>query len=74
MAIFRHLSRLIIEENNDGVFDHSLSIISLDVSSDGEVKTYAITPFAEETESVIYHDSALYVRTENGKILFGEVG
>lgn len=73
MAIFRHLSRLIIEENNDGVFDHSLSIISLDMSSDGEVKSYTITPFSKETESVIYHDSALCVRIENGKILFDEV-
>lgn len=74
MRIQHHLSRTIVEEINDHVANHSLSIISLNISDEGIIKSYFIEPFTAEYESVEYHDRPLLVRVQNDEILFSEIG
>lgn len=72
MRIERYMSRCVLENCEENVVEHALSIVELTITND-VIKSYKIYPFERESESVEYCDNTLLVKTSGGIISFHEI-
>ena len=72
MRTERYLSRRVLENCEENVVEHALSIVELTIIGD-VIKSYKIYPFERESEGVEYCDNTLFVKTSGGIISFHEI-
>ncbi len=72
MRIERYMSRCVLENCEENIVEHALSIVELTIIND-IIKSYKIYPFKRESESVEYSDNTLMVKTSGGIISFHEI-